>query len=192
MPTTKETRIVFSNENHSCFLPEVKIVEGLTFVRLDPRDRTFFKFSTGHCIPQMGAASDDHRYLTTFFDSMVKARSDGCQTAFAKLQSELRDQEYQARRAELGPRAKCPRVYRERAVREDDEATVGSYLKIDLEHDTHGEHALHVIFGIKRTPLWIEAKVENMDFVTKCMTADYDLGRFAATRGRGKYFRSDE
>jgi hypothetical protein len=192
MPTSKETRIVFRNENHSAFLPDVRIVEGLTFVRLEPRDRTFFKFSTGHCIPQMGSASDDHRYLTKFFESMVKARSDGCQAAFAKLQAELRDEEFQARQVELGHKAKRPRVKRERAIREDDEATVGQYLKIKLKHDTHGEHELHALFGVKRNALWIEARVENMDFVTKCMTADYDMGQFAETRGRGKYFRSNE
>ena len=48
---------------------------------------------------------------------------------------------------------------------------------------------MRVLFGIKATPLWVEASETNLDFITSCMTYDYVQSRFAPTRPRGSHFK---
>lgn len=184
------SRIVFDNENCDCYVPVSKIVDGHTFVKLEPKDRTFFKFATGHSL-RLGKKFDDSRYLLKFFQDMVKARTDGCQAAFAKLQAELREEDQDARRAQgQQPPEKRARI-RCRAIREDDRETVGDHIMVSMQHDD-SEKDMRVLFGIKSTPLWVEANESNMEFIKACLSIDYKNSRFAATRPRGQHFRKAE
>ena len=149
------TRIVFENENCARFVPEAKVVDGLTFVKLEPKDRTFFKFATGHSI-KFGKEFDDSRYMLQFFQDMVKARTNGCQAAFAELQADLRNADRQAHvlqaNAEDGRPQKKARI-RCRAIRDDDRETVGSHILVNMVHDEYEkEQEMRVLFGIKATP----------------------------------------
>ena len=192
MSTRMHTRIVFENENCARFVPEAKVVDGLTFVKLEPKDRTFFKFATGH-VMKIGKVIGDSRYMLQFFQDMVKARTNGCQAAFAELQADLRNADRQARalqaNAEDGRPQKKARI-RCRAIRDDDRETVGSHILVNMVHDEYEkEQEMRVLFGIKATPLWVEASETNLDFITACMTYDYVQSRFAPTRPRGSHFK---
>ena len=70
----------------------------------------------------------------------------------------------------------------------DDALTVGQSLMVPLAYEGE-EFEIRMLFGIKKSDLWIEAIPDNLDIVAKCLKSDFDNGNFATTRPRGKYFR---
>ena len=177
MPVVIERRITISNDNITSWNPEIDVVEGITFIKLDIKDRRFFRFCTGRPI-KLGRQFENSKYKLKFWEDMVKARSDACQEAFDKMQAELQDEDDGARR-----RHKRPRI-----ARMDDAETVGRINTATISHGEVNKH-IKVLFGIKKSALWIEAAVDNLDFIAQYMKTDYDNNNFAETRPRGAYFR---
>lgn len=183
MPTTIKTRMTISNEHVTDWYPDVKVVDGNTFIKLDCKDRCFFRFCTGKTIT-LGSKYQNSKYLLQFWVDMVKARSDACQAAFEKMQAELREE---AEHDDGDRNAKRPRV-RCRKACDDDAQTVGRIVSVKIEHEDACQ-TMKALFGVKKADLWIEAAAENLDFIKDAMKHDYDSGNFAPTKPRGAFFR---
>jgi hypothetical protein len=185
MPTTIKTSMVVSNEHLSDWHPNVKVVDGNTFIKLDCKARCFYRFCTGKAIT-LGSKYENSKYLLQFWVDMVKARSDACQAAFEKMQEELRqdDQNGDGDRNAKRHRVRC------RKACNDDALTVGRIVKVEIKH-RDACHTMKALFGVKKADLWIEAAATNLDFITKAMKSDYDSGNFAPTKPRGAFFRRD-
>jgi hypothetical protein len=183
MPTTIETRMTISNEHVTSWHPDVKVVDGNTFIKLDCKDRCFFRFCTGKAIT-LGSKYENSKYLLQFWVDMVKARSDACQAAFEKMQAELRED---AGNDDGDRNAKRHRV-RCRKACNDDALTVGRIVKVEIKH-RDACHTMKALFGVKTADLWVEAAAGNLNFIKDAMKCDYDSGNFAPTKPRGTFFR---
>lgn len=179
MPVVMHRRIAFSNEFVELWTPEVKVVDNVEFVRLDPKDRTFFRFCTDDSI-RLGRQSDESRYLLKFFTDMVRSRAEACQAAFEKMQTEAAD-------GDAGEGAKVKKRRFRRAC-DGDAETVGHIIEVTFEH-LNESVVMNVLFGMKNAPLWVEATVANISFISAAMKDDYANHRFADTRPRGPCFK---
>ena len=58
----------------------------------------------------------------------------------------------------------------------------------------HGDvvHDVKALFGMRKSDLWIEATLPNVDFVKDAMRDDFNNARFAVTRPRGPCFQRQE
>ena len=181
MPTYMEQHLKLSNEHVSEWFPEVQIVDGCQYIKLDYKDRSCFRFLTGKALT-FGSKYENSKYLLEFWQDLVKTRSEASQAAFESMQQELHD----AQNAD-GKR----RRLRVRRARLEDSLTVGRVVKVFIEHNGH-EHMIRALFGVKKSDLWVEATVANLNFITAAMKSDYDNGKFATTRPRGPHFRLND
>ena len=187
MHVTMATRIVFNNGSSS-WMPETETVDDITFVKIDFKDRAFFRFCTGNAI-KLGKQYEESRYLLACSIDFVKARSDACQAAFEQMQRNMRQEEAAVNDHHDGDERKKERGRkRPRKARDDDALTVGAYVTVTFEHGDDS-HDMKARFGMKKSELWIEANVANIKFVMNAMHDDYTNGRFADTRPRGPCFR---
>ena len=181
MPTSMEQQLKLSNEHVSEWYPEVNIVDGCQYIKLDCKDRSCFKFLTGKYIT-FGSKYENTKYILQFWQDLVKARSEASQAAFECMQQELHDAQ---------PEDRKRRKPRHRRARMEDSLTVGRVVKVFIEHNDH-EHMIRALFGVKKSDLWVEATVANLDFITAAMTSDHNNGKFASTRPRGAFFRMND
>ena len=175
MPTFIEQHLKLSNEHLSEWLPLVDLVDGSQYIKLDCRDRSCFRFFTGKALT-FGSKYENSKYLLDFWVYLVKARSDASQAAFEVMQKELQENPDGRKRKKI------------RRARMEDSETVDRVVRVFVEHNGQ-EHMLKALFGNKKSDLWVEATVANLDFITDAMTYDYNNGNFAATRPRGPHFR---
>ena len=182
MPTTMRTVMVVENEYVENWKPMLTSVYGRQYMKLDIKDRNFFKFCTGKTF-RLGSKFENNKYLLEFWEYMLQSRSNASQKAFEAFSDELRN-------AALpdGERKQEKKKYRMRKATMDDALTVGQSLMVPLAHEGE-EFQVRMLFGIKKSDLWMEATPGNLDNIAKCLKSDFDNGNFASTRPRGKYFR---
>lgn len=180
MPTTMRTVVVLENEYVSDWKPLMVNVDGRQYMKLDIKDRTFFKFCTGKTF-RLGSKHENNKYLLEFWEYMVHARSIASQKAFEAFTEELKG-------AAKNPGKDTRKRERIRKATMDDALTVGHSLQVPLAYDGE-EFQMRMLFGVKKSDLWMEATPENLDTVAKCLKSDFDSGNFASTRPRGTYFR---
>ena len=171
--------MVVENEYVKDWKPLLVNVDGRQYMKLDIKDRTFFKFCTGNTF-RLGSKFDNNKYLLEFWEYMVQARSNAAQKAFEAFSDGLRN-------AAGNDNDKRKRRYI-RKVTMDDALTVGQSIMVPLAHEGE-EFQIRMLFGVKKSDLWMEATPANLDHVAKCLKSDFDNGNFASTRPRGKYFR---
>ena len=178
------TCIMFTSDGNS-WTPEVEVVDGINFFKIDCKDRALFKLCTDNAI-KLGRKSDDPRYILACCAEFKKARSDASQAAFEKMHRNLQEGAAEAE----GGAAKRARKLRIRKARDNDALTVGNKLPVTY---SHGDDSLAMLsrFGTKGSDLWIEASVANLAFIAAAMRSDYHAGRFADSRPRGPHFRID-
>ena len=180
MPTVINSVLKLSNENMDNWTPQTHVVDGRQFIKLDCRDRAFFRFCTGKAL-KFGSKHEESRYILNFWVSMVRARSNASQQAFEDMQLDLRRQ--------AGEEDEAPKKrLRIRKARMDDAMTVGEIVGVDMTYNGEEHHA-KFLFGIKNKDPWIEATAANMNFKVTAMNADFTEDNFAPTRPRGPRFR---
>ena len=178
------TVIMFTLEGNS-WTPEVQVVDGISFFKIDCKDRALFKLCTDKAI-KLGRKSNDPRYVLACVSEFKKARSDASQAAFETMHKRLQEDAAEAG----GGAGKRRRKQRIRKARDSDALTVGEKVMVVYEHGDDSRQMLS-LFGTSTSHLWIDATVENLQFISNAMRSDYQNVRFAGCRPRGPHFRRE-
>lgn len=160
-------------------------VDGISFFKIDCKDRALFKLCTANAI-KLGRKSNDPRYILACVAEFKKARSDASQAAFEAMHKRLQEEAAEA----AGGAAKRARKQRIRKARDSDALTVGEKVMVVYEHGDDSRQMLS-LFGTSTSHLWIEASEDNLEFISNAMRSDYQTGRFAGCRPRGPHFRKE-
>lgn len=180
MPTSIQLRLKMVNDDQFEWSPAVDTVDGMQFIKLDCKDRSCFRFFVGRPLT-FGSKYENTKYILEFWVYLLKARSDASQAAFEEMKRGLN-------RNGEGEGVQKVRKTRFRRARLDDALTVGRVVNVNLEHDGN-ECDMNVLFGVKKSDLWVEATAGNMDFIIAAMRSDWDNNNFASVRPRGPHFR---
>lgn len=181
MPTVITSVLKLSNEHMDNWTPQTHAVDGRQFIKLDCKDRAFFRFCTGKALT-FGSKYENSKYRLGFWTSMVRARTNASQQAFQDMQIGLKQQA-------AGEENDAPKKrVRFRKARMDDAMTVGEVVGVDLMHNDLDHHA-KFLFGVKNKDPWVEATAATMNFIVAAMKSDFNDDNFAQTRPRGPHFR---
>jgi len=177
MPVEIQHKIVVSNGHIDDWTPESRMMDGVEMVKLVWKDRKFFRFCTGTCIKQ-GVKAGQQKHKFAFWEYLVACRKNASQMAF--------DTSERANMRENG--REPPAKKRWRVCKDSDAAIVGEKVEVQL---VYGEKSIVVQagFGISTTEIWVEATVNCLTFIQNAIYEDFEAQRFAATFGRGEYFR---
>ena len=187
MPTTMQTVMVVHNENVENWRPALQLIGGKQYIKLDIKDRMFLKFCTGKALT-FGSKYENTKHILDFWVYLVAARSNASQKAFEAMQEELRQHAAEAS-GEVQEAAPKKRI-RIRMARMDDAMTVGRNVHVSVAHDGL-EHEMDVLFGVKKSDLWVEAIPTNIDFIAAALKSDFDNNNWATVRPRGPHFRTN-
>jgi hypothetical protein len=187
MPTTMQTVMVVSNDNITNWKPSMQLVDGKQYIKLDIKDRSFFRFCTGKALA-FGSKYENTKYILDFWVYLVAARSSASQKAFELMQEELKQNADEINGNEDLEGPKKRRRIRTRRARMDDAFTVGQSIYVNVAHEGN-EAEMRMLFGVKKLDLWVEALPANLDFIAAALKHDFEEGNWATVRPRGPHFR---
>ncbi len=158
-----QTKLVVSNGAVTNWVPKTETVDGLVFMMLNKWDRKFIKFCGGTL--RFGRGSPQGMNYS-FLDRLVRLRTEASDVAFRDAVQVPR------------PDPDDPRPTRRRRVRRAraaDVAIAGRVVTIQ-----HTGRVMKVLFGVRRTPLWIEATPGNLEYVEQGMRHAQDADELSA------------
>lgn len=166
-----EEKLTVTNENVKNWVPDVKVVEGRQYIKIDQWDRSFFRLCTGKALVFKAGAS--HHQHTSFMDYLMNQRTMASKAAYSAAEQLL-----QQDGDEGGKKKKRKQA---RALRMSDAVVAGEAVSVDLSYG--GESiTISMLFGVKNQVCWVEALPENLKFIAKHLNHDYKNGNVSSRR----------
>ena len=166
--TVIQNKVVISNANQKCWVPEQVVYDGIVFVRISKWDRGFIMFCTGR-----GLTFGDHgrNINVEFLDTLQRLRTQAADDAVKEAFSVEDD----------GHRKK-----RLKKARKEDKDVV-PFLYIDGPDVRRSSDVvirgirMQVLFGIKNSDIWVRCDTDNLEYIRHGVLSQLDEG---GRRGR--------
>ena len=138
----------------SAWFPNVKLVDGIEYLKLSPWDKDLCRFTTGSCMQMKKKRQQPkHNIHVRFFPDMKARRKEACDEA-------LKD--FLCRAAEDAGAARPEKI---RYAREEDEWIVQRSIVVNMPFvEGHGPAAIRFLWGVK-SPLYMELSVPNLKYI---------------------------
>lgn len=167
MPGSKiEMKLVISNDNMQDYLPQVKDVNGKSFMKVYAWDRAFYRFCTGQTL-QIGKGQPCPK--AKFISNLAEARNQASLQQWQAFNNANNEGEGRKKR-------------KLRMPKDSDGLTCGETVQV---HAVHGlaSMMLECLFGTKKAEVWIHASEANIDFVQMAIAADIRNGNLDQSAG---------
>ena len=148
--------------------PQVRMQEGINFIRMSKFDRYFVKFCTGK--PMDLRKGVGHTANSVLFDDLLKKRKRASEES---VQKHLEMPDHDADSQQERPKKKRLKV------REEDKVLVSGMVRIQLpalETDSmiHLSRSTNVLWGVSSKDLWIELSYENLSYMQSLVVSGLD------------------
>ena len=138
------------------WLPTTKVVDGVTYIKLDKWDRGLCMYVTGKAL-QLKSTKNLHHVNVPGFQDLLDKRQAACNSLLHRQMQEAAEQ--------AGEELK-----KVRRAREEDKFIAGSSVFLDLPAMNYEQHTvpatrMQVLWSVKQPENWMELSVENLNYV---------------------------
>ena len=142
--------------------PDVKVINETPYIKIDKKDPALHKFITG----EFKRSKDEWRgnmINVEFMDELAQGRTQACDNAIRELlRNDEENKDDRHKKKKIGERTKAQ--------------TKHNLLIPSVTVEVRG-HNMKVLFGIKREPVFIELKMENLDYIINNVKSDIAAGK---------------
>ena len=173
-PMKFETLDAVTVDGQKRWIPEVKVLDGRKFVKIQKWDRGFCLFATGATMERRSGKASNSANLQCI-DSLVRLRRQACNIA---LQRALRV----AQESDSAPPAQKKKVTKPVLAREVDHVVAGPIVDLDTECG----HRMSVLWSVQTPYVWVEFTEANLQWLRQAVAKD----RSQEARGRTRSARA--